>query len=75
VPHVSADRVLEFRNRCVQYPQHELEADEEMAGATSRRFALGKGPPLKLFLNGRQSALSMHGTAELGTMKRQLGLK
>jgi len=35
---------------------------------------------LKVFLNGRQSALPMHGTAELGkgleaAIKRQLGLK
>ena len=49
----------------------------EQQGAT---FAPGKGSHLKVFLNGRQSALPMHGTAELGkgleaAIKRQLGLK
>jgi mRNA interferase HicA len=49
----------------------------EQQGAT---FALGKGSHLKVFLNGRQSSLPMHGTAELGkgleaAIKRQLGLK
>jgi len=49
----------------------------EQLGAT---FAPGKGSHLKVFLNGRQSSLPMHGTAELGTglkraIKRQLGLK
>jgi mRNA interferase HicA len=43
-------------------------------------FAPGKGSHLKVFLNGRQSALPMHGTEELGkgleaAIKRQLGLK
>jgi len=43
-------------------------------------FAPGKGSHLKVFLNGRQAALPMHGTAELGkglvaAIKRQLGLK
>ena len=49
----------------------------EQQGAT---FAPGKGSHLKVFLNGRQSALPMHGTTELGkgleaAIKRQLGLK
>lgn len=49
----------------------------EQQGAT---FAPGKGSHLKVFLNGRQSTLPMHGTAELGkgleaAIKRQLGLK
>lgn len=49
----------------------------EQQGAT---FAPGKGSHLKVFLNGRQSSLPMHGTAELGkgleaAIKRQLGLK
>ena len=43
-------------------------------------FQPGKGSHLKVFLNGKQSALPMHGTAELGkgleaAIKRQLGLK
>ena len=43
-------------------------------------FLPGKGPHLKVYLKGRQSALPMHGTAELGkgleaAIKRQLGLK
>lgn len=46
-------------------------------GAT---FRPGKGSHLKVFLNGRQSVLPMHGTAELGrgleaAIKRQLGLE
>jgi len=46
-------------------------------GAT---FHEGKGSHLKVFLNGKQSTLPMHGTAELGkglelAIKRQLGLK
>lgn len=46
-------------------------------GAT---FQPGKGPHLKVFLNGKQSTLPMHGTAELGkgleaAIKRQLRLK
>jgi mRNA interferase HicA len=46
-------------------------------GAT---FQEGKGSHLKVFLNGKQSTLPMHGTAELGTglvlaITRQLGLK
>ena len=49
----------------------------EQLGAT---FAPGKGSHLKVFLNGRQSSLPMHGTAELGkgleaAIKRHLGLK
>jgi mRNA interferase HicA len=49
----------------------------EKQGAT---FEMGRGPHLKVFLNGRQSALPMHGTTELGrglqaAIKRQLGLK
>jgi mRNA interferase HicA len=49
----------------------------EQQGAT---FAQGNGSHLKVFLNGRQSVLPMHGTAELGkgleaAIKRQLGLK
>ena len=49
----------------------------ELQGAT---FQPGKGSHLKVFLNGRQSALPMHGTTELGkgleaAIKRQLGLK
>lgn len=49
----------------------------EQQGAT---FLAGKGSHLKVFLNGRQSALPMHGAAELGkgleaAIKRQLGLK
>jgi mRNA interferase HicA len=46
-------------------------------GAT---FQSGKGSHLKVFLNGKQSTLPMHGTTELGkgleaAIKRQLGLK
>ncbi len=49
----------------------------EQQGAT---FQPGKGSHLKVFLNGRQSTLPMHGAAELGkgleaAIKRQLGLK
>jgi mRNA interferase HicA len=46
-------------------------------GAT---FQSGKVSHLKVFLNGKQSTLPMHGTTELGkgleaAIKRQLGLK
>lgn len=49
----------------------------EQQGAT---FEPGRGSHLKVFLNGRQFTLPMHGTAELGkgleaAIKRQLGLK
>jgi len=49
----------------------------ELKGAT---FLPGKGPHLKVFLNGKQSTLPMHGTTELGkgletAIKRQLGLR
>lgn len=49
----------------------------ERQGAT---FEPGKGSHLKAYLNGKQSTLPMHGTAELGkgleaAIKRQLGLK
>lgn len=49
----------------------------EKQGAT---FEQGKGSHLKVYLNGRQSVLPMHGKQELGkglvaTIKRQLGLK
>ena len=49
----------------------------EQQGAT---FQPGKGSHLKVFLNGKQATLPMHGTAELGkgleaAIKRQLGLK
>ena len=49
----------------------------EQHGAT---FQVGKGSHLKVFLNGKQSTLPMHGTEELGkgleaAIKRQLGLK
>ena len=43
-------------------------------------FLPAKGSHLKVFLNGRQTILPMHGTTELGkgleaAIKRQLGLK
>jgi mRNA interferase HicA len=43
-------------------------------------FQQGRGSHLKVFLNGKQSTLPMHGTTELGkrleaAIKRQLGLK
>ncbi|MEQ1635197.1 MAG: type II toxin-antitoxin system HicA family toxin [Methylococcales bacterium] len=49
----------------------------EHQGAT---FQAGKGSHLKVFLNGKQSTLPMHGTDELDkglvtAIKRQLGLK
>ena len=49
----------------------------EQQGAT---FKPGKGSHLKVFLNGKQTTLPMHGTDELGkgldaAIKRQLGLK
>jgi mRNA interferase HicA len=49
----------------------------EQQGATFRQ---GRGSHLKVYLNGRQSTLPMHGTAELGkglvaAILRQLGLK
>ena len=49
----------------------------ERQGAT---FQPGKGSHLKVFLNGKQSTLPMHGAAELGkgleaAIKRQPGLK
>jgi len=49
----------------------------EQQGAT---FEPGKGSHLKVFWNGKQPALPMHGTCELGrglsaAIKRQLGLK
>ena len=49
----------------------------ELQGAI---FVKGKGSHLKVYLNGRQSVLPMHGTEEIGkglevTIKRQLGLK
>jgi len=49
----------------------------EQQGAS---FEPGKGSHLKVFLNGKQSSLPMHGTTELGkgleaAIKRQLGLK
>ena len=49
----------------------------EQQGAT---FQPGKGSHLKVFMNGKQSALPIYGTAELGkgleaAIKRQLGLK
>ncbi|MFM9879915.1 MAG: type II toxin-antitoxin system HicA family toxin [Burkholderiaceae bacterium] len=49
----------------------------EQQGAT---FQSGRGSHLRVFLNGKQSVLPMHGTEELGkglvaAIKRQLGLK
>jgi len=49
----------------------------EQQGAT---FQLGKGSHLKVFLNGKQTTLPMHGATELGkgleaAIKRQLDLK
>ena len=59
---------------------NELEADEEMAEQQGATFLPGKGSHLKVFLNGKQFTLPMHGTAELGkgleaAIRRQLGLK
>ncbi|WP_371412994.1 type II toxin-antitoxin system HicA family toxin [Thiomonas sp. X19] len=58
----------------------ELEAVEKGLEQQGASFQPGKGSHLKVFLNGRQSALPMHGTKELGkgieaAIKRQLGLK
>jgi mRNA interferase HicA len=49
----------------------------ERQGAT---FQPGRGSHLKVFLNGRQTVLPMHGKDDLGkgletAIKRQLGLK
>jgi mRNA interferase HicA len=46
----------------------------------SATFQPGKGSHLKVFLNGRQTVLPMHGKDDLGkgletAIKRQLGLK
>ncbi|MDQ6990916.1 MAG: type II toxin-antitoxin system HicA family toxin [Mariprofundaceae bacterium] len=43
-------------------------------------FKPGKGSHLKVYLNGRQSVLPMHGKREIGkglesTIKKQLGIK
>jgi len=51
-----------------------------VAGTTGRDVPAGQGFALEGFLNGRQSSLPMHGTAELGkgleaAIKRQLGVK
>jgi mRNA interferase HicA len=64
---------------CIMWPMNSKQMKKwlEQQGAT---FQAGKGSHLKIFLNGKQSALPMHGTAELGkgleaAIKRQLGLK
>src|SRR5665647_2144700 len=67
-------------NRSVDNPtmnSKQMKKCLEQQGAT---FQPGKGSHLKVFMNGKQSALPMHGTAELGkgleaAIKRQLGLK
>lgn len=51
-----------------------------MAGTARRYLSGGKGSHLKVFLNGKQSSLPMHGATELGkgieaAIKRQLGVK
>ncbi len=71
---------VDRRNRSVQYrPMNSKQLKKwlEQQGAT---FQPGKGSHLKVFFNGKQSTLPMHGTAELGkgletAIKRQLGLK
>jgi mRNA interferase HicA len=60
--------------------RHELQTNEKMVGATGGHFYAGQGFSPQGVLNGRQSALPMHGTQELGkgleaAIKRQLGLK
>jgi len=45
---------------------NELEADEEVAGATRRHVSARQGFASQVFLNGKQSTLAVHGTAELG---------
>ena len=64
---------------CYSLPMNskQMKKGLEQQGAT---FMPGKGSHLKVFLNGKQSALPMHGTTELGkgleaAIKRQLGLK
>ena len=62
---------------CLPVNSKQMKRWLEQQGAT---FQLGKGSHLKVFLNGKQSALPMHGTTELGkgleaAIKRQLGLK
>jgi len=59
---------------------NELEADEEVAAATRGHFSARQGSHLKVFLNGKQSTLTMHGSAEPGkgleaAIRRQPGLK
>jgi len=59
---------------------HELQADEEVVGAAGSDVPTRQGSHLKVFLNGRQSTLPMHGKDELGkglvaAIKRQLGMK
>jgi mRNA interferase HicA len=49
----------------------------EKLGAT---FTQGKGSHLKVFLNGKQSVLPMHGTKDIGrpleaAIKKQLGIE
>ena len=55
----------------------QLKAWLEQQGAT---FQQGRGSHLKVYLNGRQSVVPMHGSTELSkglvaAIKRQLGLK
>lgn len=58
----------------------EFQADEKWLEQLGATFEPAKGSHLKVFLNGKQSILPMHGTTELGkgieaSIKRQLGLK
>ena len=73
---MTATKIQHF---CYNLPMNSKQMKKwlEQQGAT---FISGKGSHLKVFLNGKQSALPMHGTTELGkgleaAIKRQLGLK
>jgi mRNA interferase HicA len=69
--------VVDENNRSVKMNSTQMKRWLEQKGAT---FKQGRGSHLKVYLNGRQSTLPMHGTTELGkgleaAIKRQLGLK
>ena len=73
-------RLFAKHNRCVivlNMNSKQMKKWLEQQGAT---FQPGKGSHLKVFLNGKQSTIPLHGTTELGkgleaAIKRQLGLK
>lgn len=77
---VNATEVLTLHNTSVKVTPVNSKQFKKWLAEQGAIFRPGKGGHLKVFLNGKQTVLPMHGTKEIGkglehSIKKDLGLK